>query len=174
MLFQVNHKDKMIKKINKPSLPIGEKNKKLLLFITLFFFSLMFLPGLVSAAITYDAGSNTIIVVGDSSCGATDSNPCTFEDIYQADLADNTWNRTEKVGDNTYIFKAKLQIGDGSTWTYFADKMKTIIFTSDVVLDYHERAIHITRHGYFWIGEGDEDTKIQGLVVVGAHSMVEI
>ena len=65
----------------------------------------------------------------------------------------------DKPTENTYVFRAKLQIGDGSTWTYFADQEKTIIFTSDVVLDYHERAIYVTRHAYFWIGEGDEDTR---------------
>ena len=104
-------------------------------------------------SITYNSSTNTITVVGFS-----ESNPCTFEDIYQASV-NNGWGVVEKVGENTYVIKAKIKIGDGETWTYFADKEKTVIFTSDVVLDYHERAIYVTRHGYFWIGEGDEDTR---------------
>jgi len=103
--------------------------------------------------ITYDSATNTITVVGFS-----EASPCTFEDIYNASVT-NGWGVVDKVDTNTYVFKAKLKIGDGSTWTYFADKMKTIIFTSDVELDYAEKAIEVTRHGYFWIGEGDEATR---------------
>lgn len=103
--------------------------------------------------ITYDAVTNTITVTGFS-----ESSPCTFEDIYNASVT-NAWGVVDKVDTNTYVFRAKLRIGDGSTWTYFADEMKTVIFTSDVVLDYGEKAIEVTRHAYFWIGEGDEDTR---------------
>jgi len=103
--------------------------------------------------ITYNSETNTVTVVGYS-----ESSPCTFEDIYNASVS-NGWNIAEKVDEHTYIFKAKIQIGDGETWTYFADKEKTIIFTSDVVLDYHEAVIKVKRHAYFWIGRGDEDTR---------------
>lgn len=103
--------------------------------------------------ITYDPGTNTITVIGFS-----EASPCTFEDIYNASVT-NGWGVVEKPTDDTYVIRAKIQIGDGTTWTYFADREKTVIFTSDVVLDYHERAIYVTRHAYFWIGEGDESTR---------------
>jgi len=103
--------------------------------------------------ITYDPSTNTITVVGFS-----ESAPCTFEDIYNESV-NQGWGVVEKPTENTYVFKAKLQIGDGSTWTYFKDTLKTVIFTSDVELDYHEAVFDIQRHAYFWLGEVDEDTR---------------
>ena len=108
---------------------------------------------MIITPITYNATENVITVTGFS-----ESSPCTFEDIYNASV-NNGWGVVDKVDTNTYVFKAKLQIGDGSTWTYFVDKEKTVIFTSDVVIDYHEAIILVKRHAYFWIGEGDEETR---------------
>ncbi len=53
----------------------------------MFIGSIFALPKMAEAAITYDTGSNTITVVGDASCGDSESNPCSFEDIYNADKA---------------------------------------------------------------------------------------
>ena len=103
--------------------------------------------------ITYDPSTNTITVVGFS-----EASPCTFEDLYNESVSQG-WGVVEKPTENIYVIKAKLKIGDGSTWTYFADTMKTVIFTSDVELDYGDKAIEVTRHAYFWIGIGDEDTR---------------
>jgi len=103
--------------------------------------------------ISYDPSTNTITVVGFS-----ESAPCTFEDIYNESV-NQGWGVVEKPTENTYVFKAKLQIGDGSTWTYFKDTLKAVIFTSDVELDYHEAVFDILRHAYFQLGEVDEDTR---------------
>ena len=112
--------------------------------------------------ITYDSGTNTITVVGGS-----ESDPYTFEDIYQASQ-NNGWSIVDKIEDYTYIFKAKLQIGDGSTWTYFKDTLKVVIFTSDVELDYHDAIFDILRHAYFWLGEVDEDARVghSGCIII--------
>jgi len=103
--------------------------------------------------ITYDPSTNTVTVVGFS-----ESSPCTFEDIYNASVT-NGWGIVDKIGDYTYIIRAKIVIGDGSTWTYFKDTLKVVIFTSDVELDYHEAIFDVLRHAYFWLGEVDEDTR---------------
>jgi len=103
--------------------------------------------------VAYDSTLNTITVVGFS-----ESSPCTFEDVYQASV-NNGWGVVDKLTDSCYVFRVKLKIGDGSTWTYFADVEKEIVFTSEVSLDYHESVIEVTRHGYFWVGLGDEDTR---------------
>lgn len=103
--------------------------------------------------ITYDSGTNTITVVGFS-----ESSPCTFEDIYNASVT-NSWGVVDKLTDDSYVIKAKLVIGDGSTWTYFADVRKTVIFTSDVELDYGDVLIVIKRHAYFRLGIGDVDKR---------------
>ncbi|UYL64904.1 MAG: hypothetical protein EJNHJLOP_00015 [Methanophagales virus PBV082] len=73
-----------------------------------------------AGTITYDAGTNTITVVGFS-----ESSPCTFEDIYQADVA-NGWGVVSKQGGNQYYFSCKLQIGDDSTETWLIDMNKMI------------------------------------------------
>jgi len=73
-----------------------------------------------AGSITYDSGSNTIKVVGFS-----ESSPCTFEDIYQADVS-NGWGVVSKQGDNQYYFSCTLQIGDGSTETWLIDTNKMI------------------------------------------------
>ncbi|RLC49286.1 MAG: hypothetical protein DRH57_00255 [Candidatus Cloacimonadota bacterium] len=101
--------------------------------------------------ISYDSSTNTISVVGGS-----EASPYSFEDIYQADQ-NNGWGVVSKPTGDSYVIGSKLVIGDGSTWTYFADKEKLVIFTP--TLDYHEAIILIKRHAYFWIGEGDEDTR---------------
>jgi len=103
--------------------------------------------------ITYDAGTNTITVTGFS-----EASPCTFEDIYNASVG-NGWGVVNKPSDYSYVIKAKLVIGDGSTWTYFVDVRKTVIFTSDVELNYGDALIVIKRHAYFRLGVGDVDKR---------------
>ncbi|RLB10376.1 MAG: hypothetical protein DRG27_03150 [Deltaproteobacteria bacterium] len=105
------------------------------------------------SSITYDSSENKITVIGFS-----ESSPCTFEDLYQASQ-DNGWGVVDKTGDSCYVIKSKIVIGDGETWTYFADKLKTVVFTSDVVLEYTDRIFDVKRHGYLWFGEGDESTR---------------
>lgn len=72
-------------------------------------------------AITYDAGTNIITVTG-----YTEETPCTFEDIYQADVAGG-WGVVSKIGDFGYFIEGNLTIGDGgSTITWFADTQKAV------------------------------------------------
>lgn len=75
-------------------------------------------------AITYDAPNNTITVTG-----YTEGTPCTFLDIWNADQAGG-WGVVSKQGDIQFLFDCKLQIGDGSTTTWFADEGKQVTFTS--------------------------------------------
>ena len=96
--------------------------------------------GCEAGSITYDSGNNTIIVVG-----FNESSPCTFEDIYQADVA-NGWGVVSKQGDNQYEFRCKLQIGDGTSETWLADTNKAISHTIN------DNFINITPNGYFRCG----------------------
>lgn len=48
---------------------------------------LFLIPSICSAGITYNPSTNTITVVGDATCGNSESNACGFEDIYNADKA---------------------------------------------------------------------------------------
>ncbi len=65
--------------------------------------------------INYDAGTNIITVTG-----YTSSTPCNFTDIYNADVSGG-WGKVTKQGTNQFYFICKLQIGDGTTTTWFAD-----------------------------------------------------
>ena len=113
--------------------------------------------------VTYDAGSDTIVVVG-----GTGASPYDFEDIYQADVSGN-WSQVSKQGSSQYYFEAYLDIGDGANTTWFQDSWKEItfwnsstpghrnievmtnaVFTSGVLLDVNE---HTTRYGNAFLGE---------------------
>jgi len=107
-----------------------------------FAFALLLLGinGCEAGSITYDSGNNTIIVVGFS-----ESSPCTFEDIYQADVA-NGWGVVSKQGDNQYEFRCKLQIGDGTNETWLIDANKAISHTIN------DNFIYISNYGHFRCG----------------------
>lgn len=66
-------------------------------------------------AITYNAGTNIITVTG-----YTAGTPCTFLDVYNADVAGG-WGKVTRQCTNQFCFAAQLCIGDGSTATYLAD-----------------------------------------------------
>jgi len=65
--------------------------------------------------ITYDPTTNTITVTG-----GTEDSPLTFEDIYNADVA-NGWGVFTKLSEGVYKTTAKLQFGDGVTETWFKE-----------------------------------------------------
>jgi len=71
--------------------------------------------------ITYNPSTNIITVTGFSS-----SDPCTFEDIYQADV-NNGWGVVSKQ-EEQYIINCGLVIGDGTTSTWFFDSEKQALF----------------------------------------------
>lgn len=72
--------------------------------------------------VTYNAGTNLITVAG-----YTEGTPCTWTDIYNADVAGG-WGIFTRQCTNQFCSDALLQIGDGSTATWFADIQKQIIF----------------------------------------------
>ena len=58
--------------------------------ITIVFLLLFFIPLIIplsSASISYDPSTNTITIIGDATCGNSEANACSFEDIYNADKA---------------------------------------------------------------------------------------
>jgi len=74
--------------------------------------------------ITYDSSTNTIVVVGGS-----ETNPYTFEDIYQADQ-NNGWGVVEKK-ESAYFIHAIIQLGDGDNDAWLVDKGKQLFFYAD-------------------------------------------
>lgn len=96
--------------------------------------------------ITYNASTNTITVVGFS-----ESSPCTFEDIYQADV-NNGWGVVHKQNDKQYVIDAKLRIGDGSTETWFKDVNCQVIITPAT-----NDAFYVDNNAVFQLGEKDEN-----------------
>jgi len=100
--------------------------------------------GVATAEIEYNSTTNTITVTN-----YTESNPCTFEDIYQADVS-NGWGVVHKQNDDQYFFEASLTIGDGSNSTYFVDTSKQITFAD--FNDVNIPDIYITQNAYFRLG----------------------
>jgi len=91
--------------------------------------------------ITYDSGTNTITVTG-----FTEATPCTFQDIYDADVIGG-WGVVTRQCNNQFCFGAKLQIGDGVNETWFADTNKEISHAIDT------NFIYIPLGGHFRCGE---------------------
>jgi len=121
------------------------------------------LPKMVEATITYDAGSNTITVVGDASCGDSESNPCTFEDIYQADVS-NGWGKISKSADHSYTVNCFIKIGDGSTETWFADENVQVNFLAEnYVTGNGQNIFNLKENSHTRFGKIiDEETKATG------------
>ena len=113
---------------------------KRIALVLVFAFLLFGIGGCEAGSITYNSSTNTIIIVG-----FNESFPCTFEDIYQADIA-NGWGVVSKQGDNQYEFRCKLQIGDGTNETWLIDANKAISHTID------DDFINILANGHFRCG----------------------
>jgi len=123
--------------------------KRLLFVVLLIFASFSVVPvgNSQNGSITFE--SNTITVSGFS-----EETPCTFQDIYDADVAGGwgvVWNR-----ENQFVFDAELYIGDGENQTWFADTNKQVFF-SDMAND----AFDVENNGHFRSGTLlDESRKI--------------
>ena len=95
--------------------------------------------------ITYDIGTNTITVTG-----YTGDIPCTFEDIYQADLAGG-WGVVSRQG-NQFLFDCYLTIGDGSTETWFADTGKQVMLNDGVLTANYQTWVLVKAEAHFRLG----------------------
>lgn len=104
-------------------------------------------------AITYNAGTNTITVTG-----YTFGTPCTFLDVYNADVAGG-WGVVSKSGNDHFTFDCKLVIGDGSTSTYFADTDKQIIFSTNSITADYQIAVYVMNSANFTLGYLVNDSK---------------
>jgi hypothetical protein len=92
---------------------------------------------------SFDASANVLAVVGGTSG---------FIDAWNNDQA-NGWNVVHKQGDGQFLLDCKLQIGDGSTATYFADTNKQVAFSAGT----------ITANSQYYI-----DAKANATVTLGA------
>ena len=88
-----------------------------------------------TGTITYDGASNTITCVGGSS-----GTPITFDDIYQFDLSNSTFEVITKTfsydGSNNlrncqYNITCNINVGDGSTATYFSSRNEQIVVSKN-------------------------------------------
>lgn len=131
--------------------------KPILLFLLVM---LTFIP-VGSAGISYDIGTDTIIVTG-----YTLANPCEFVDLYNADVA-GAWGRITKQGATQYDINCLIVIGDGSTTTYFADVEKQVVFTK---VSPNPQFIKVRANANFRIGEiinATRKTSWRGCTITG-------
>ena len=98
--------------------------------------------------ITYDAPSNIITV-----SGYTEASPCTFEDIYQADVAGG-WGVVSKQGSSQYLFDCRFRIYSG----YFIDISKQVEFSSIAVSADSQWLVELRSNTVFRGGESVDVT----------------
>ncbi|MCW4006171.1 MAG: hypothetical protein NWF04_06210 [Candidatus Bathyarchaeota archaeon] len=105
----------------------------------------------LTGAWSYNAETNTVSVVGGISG---------FLDAYNADVAGG-WGKIHKQGENQFLLECKLQIGDGSTPTVFADTNKQVVLSNAVISttsDTSRRFIQILDEAVFTLGAVDNPT----------------
>lgn len=103
--------------------------------------------------ITYNASSNIITVTD-----FPEDSPCTFEDIYQADLASG-WGVVQKQGDAQYLFDCRLQIGDGASETWFCDALKQVTFSASSTSGSEQKLFDIRANGHLRLGVCTSDVE---------------
>lgn len=107
-------------------------------------------------AVTYNAGTNTITVVG-----YTEAAPCTFTTIYNADVAGG-WGVVSRQCTDQFCSSAKIVIGDGSTVTYLKTTNEQIVFNvcgGDV--------LHGATNSYFYMGNNPSGNECKdGSVII--------
>ena len=121
-------------------------------------------------AISYDAPSNTITVTG-----YTEETPCTFLDVWNADQAGG-WGVVSKQGAVQFLFDCKLQIGDGSTETWFADINKEILLENGISTATKDWKVYVKNNAHFRIGKLEDATAktgSQGCSIVDLESTYE-
>jgi len=122
--------------------------------------SLILIIGLIftggaSAGITYNSGTNTIIVTG-----YTEATPCTFNDIYNADVA-NGWGVVSKQGTNQFLLQCRLFVGDGSTVTWMRTIEEQITFETNGCGNW-KNILYIRNNATFTSGVLISESKRQG------------
>jgi len=90
--------------------------------------------------------SNTITVTG-----YTEGTPCTFWDLWNASDA-NGWDIVNNTCDTQFKFWCKLQIGDGSTATWFKDTEKQVSLAYSPTVHY-EDLIEVMNNAHFTLGD---------------------
>lgn len=98
-------------------------------------------------AITYNAGTDIITVTG-----YTEGTPCTFLDIYNADVA-GSWGQVTRQCTSQFCFDCKLMIGDGSTATWFADEGAMVKFNSGIFTGNSQVLIELKNNSHFRLGK---------------------
>ena len=111
--------------------------------------------GLASAGITYDSGTNTITVTG-----YTEATPCTFTDIYNADVT-NGWGVVSKQSTNQFLLQCRLYVGDGSTTTWMKTIDEQITFETNGCGN-NKNILYIKKYATFISGILINTTKKQG------------
>jgi hypothetical protein len=104
-------------------------------------------------AINYNAGTNTITVLG-----YTSAIPCTFHDIALADTAGG-WGVVSEAHGSQFYLTCHLRIGDGNTYAYIRTLAECILWgTSNYQL-------LIEQYGYFQAGRLLNNRPVEGSMI---------
>ena len=134
--------------------------KKLPLFFLVFLLSALslgFIP-LVKASPGISYSSGVITVVGETGAGDSWVNAYSFWDLWNASFV-NGWlvaNKTDSSENVQFDFGCRIQIGDGSTATYFWDMNVQVTFNSTAISGNSQRLIDVRNNGHFRLGQLDD------------------
>lgn len=101
------------------------------------------------STIVYNGGTNTITATGGTELSSLD-----FWDLWNSSDV-NGWDVVNNTCNTQFKFWCKIQIGDGSTETWFADTMKQIVFADGISGTF----LKITENATFRLGTLDNATE---------------
>jgi len=122
-------------------------------------------------SIVFDSVNNLITIVGDATCGNTEANACGFNDIYNEDLSNDTWKCIDANPSNiSYEIGCKIEIGDGTTTTWFVDTNKQVVFNSTTVNQSYVKLIDVKANSHLRFGQVEDATDKLSSSGVSIHS----
>jgi len=102
-----------------------------------------------ASTITYSGATNTITCIG-----GTEGSPIDFWDLWNASDV-NGWDVVNNTCNTQFKFWCKIQVGDGSTITWFADIDKQVTFNTGILTGNYQFFIAIKNKATFRIGQLD-------------------
>ena len=97
------------------------------------------------STITYSGANDKITCTGGS-----EGSEITFTDVYDEDVSEG-WGQVSLQGTIQFQFTCRLQIGDGSTASYFADVGKQVTFVN-VANATNDQVITVTNNAFLTLG----------------------
>ncbi len=110
-------------------------------------------------SITYNQAEGRIYIIHSAGhCGENEDLRCTFNDIYQVDEGDDSWNCTKRTSPPyQYEISCPITVGNGRITTYFGDTNKQILF--NISSTFFPKVIHAMNASHVKFGRIYDETQ---------------